>query len=110
MIKVKWPFGPADVKTVADAAAVEVAIDNQLTFMALDTMAQATTLNLTVDAEVTAGARLVITAGSDGTARALTPGTGMTGTAISGTISKSNVIVAEYNGTAFVVQSARLID
>ena len=95
---------------VADAATMAVDIDNQLTFVAIDTMAQAGTLNLTVDAEVTAGARLVITAGSDGTARTLTPGTGMTGTAISGTISKSNVIVAEYDGSTFVVQNARLIN
>ena len=110
MPKIKWPFGPADSKTVADSATIAVDIDNQLTFLAIDTMAQNSTLNLTVDAEVTAGARLVITAGSDATARSLTPGTGMTGTAVSGTISKSNVIDCEYDGSTFVVKSARLIN
>lgn len=106
---VKWPFGPATTVEPANSAAVTVEILNQRTFIKMATMAQATTLALTIDSEVTAGAEVFIEAGSDATARALTFGTGMEGAAQAGTISKANLIYAVYDRSAFQVVSARLL-
>ncbi len=103
MANPKYPFGPADVQTsVADAATIEVSVANQMTIVPVDTMAQDTTVNLTVDSGVEAGAILVIKAGSDGTARALVQGTGFSyTTSQGGTISKVKHFMYVYNGSTF---------
>lgn len=108
--KISYPFGKADIVSLANAAAMAATIDNALTFITIDAMAQDSTLNLTIDSGLQAGAELIIKAPSDTTARAFIPGTGMSGTNVTGIISKTNVIRAIYDGTNFVIQSARLIN
>ena len=109
--KILHPFGAADgpVTVTPETGVAAYTVKNSLAYINIS-MVAATTLNLTIEPGLPKGSRLVIRAGSDGTARALTPGTGMTGTAVSGTISKTNVIEAEYDGSTYVVKSARLID
>lgn len=109
--RIMFPFGAADAQTPAYAAALALTITNQLTHVTLsNAMSGGMTVNLTIDSEVKRGARLILTAASDGTARTITPGTGMLGTAEAGVISKTKQLVFEYNGTAFVLQAARQID
>lgn len=103
MSKVKWPFGPATViAPAAHAATVAATIDNAKTFITLPTMTGAVTLDLTVDADLEAGAELILRALSDGTARDITPGTGMTGPVVAGVISKTKVTRYVYDGSKFV--------
>ncbi|KAB2918692.1 MAG: hypothetical protein F9K23_00720 [Bacteroidetes bacterium] len=103
MSNLKWPFAAADVQaSVADAATVEVTVTNQMTIVPVDTMAQDTTVDLSVDSGVEAGAMLLIKAGSDGTARALVQGTGFSyTTSQAGTISKIKHFLYVFNGSTF---------
>lgn len=109
MEKIRFPFGKADQVAVTGAASMTTEISNTLTHITISTLAQDSTLNLTAVADLPVGARVLIRAGSDGTARALTPGTGMEGPVVAGTISKANIIECEYDGSNFVVLSARLL-
>lgn len=104
-----FPFGPASTATLTSAATIAASVNNTVTILtvALDTNA---TLNLTVAADTRVGSLLFVRASSDGTARSLTPGTGMTGTAISGTISKTKIISFVYDGTAFRHTGTQQID
>lgn len=106
----RYPFAAADVQTVADAATVEVEVTNSMTIVNLDEMAQNVTLNLDILEDLPAGAQLFVKAKSDATARSLTPGTGMTGTAISGTISKTKYISFVYDGSTFNHTGTQQID
>ena len=109
MPTIKWPFGPADIQApAAHAAAPAITITNGKTFLTLPTMTGAVTLNLTIDADLEAGAELIVQAKSDGTARDITPGTGMTGPVVAGVISKTKVTRYVYNGTSFVNTSLAL--
>ena len=49
-----------------------------------------------------AGAELILTIASDGTARDLTPGTSMTGVVVAGVISKTKVATYKFDGTNFI--------
>ena len=110
MSKIKYPFGPADtVTTDTFASTMNVDVDNQKTFWKLPTMTGACTLTVATDDEVQAGAELIIEALSDTTARTITFGTGFEGASLSGTISKANTIYCVYDGSAWQVQSARLL-
>jgi hypothetical protein len=109
--QVDYPFGKADVQALVAAAAVTATIKNQLTHITFTAaLAANMTLNFLIEGQVRTGARVVVTALSDGTARSVTPGTGALGTAEAGVINKTKQLVFEYNGTAFVLQSARQID
>lgn len=100
---VSYPFGPADVQTLAPAAAGTQAatITNQETIIDLGVLGANTTLNLTLGS-LYAGAKLTVKAKSDGTARNVIPGTGMTGAAVAGTISKTKVAQYIFDGETFV--------
>jgi hypothetical protein len=100
MSTVKYPFGPATNDTLTYGATIAKTIDNQKTILTLAMTGDAT-LNLTIDDEVKPGATLTIIAGSDGTARALTPGSGFTGPVIAGVISKKKCARYEYDGISF---------
>lgn len=104
-----FPWGPASVETLTSAATIAAEVNNtcNVLIVALDTNA---TLNLTVDDETKVGSVLYVKASSDGTARSLTPGTGMTGTAISGTINKTKVASFVYDGSTFVHIGTQQID
>lgn len=105
-----WPFGEADVQSLADAATMEANITNRFTILNIDEMAANGTLNLDINEGLPAGSILLVKAKSDGTARNLTPGTGMTGTAISGTISKTKYIQFVYDGSTFIHVSTQQVD
>lgn len=102
MSEVSYPFGPADVQTPAYAATIAVTVNNAKTLLNIAQLTGAATLNLTIDGDLPAGAELIVKAQSDGTARDLTPGTGMTGTAIAGVISKTKYATYVYDGSTFV--------
>ena len=101
----KWPYGAATNSTVTADSVVTVTISNNLTLLNFGTLSKAMTLTLTPDAELEAGAMLVIKAKSDGTARNITL-SGATPTAWSGTISKTKVQTFIYNGSAFIATGA----
>lgn len=104
-----YPFGPATEYTATSAATIALDVNNTMTVVtvSLDTN---TTVNLTVSEETRTGSMLYIKATSDGTARSVTPGTGMTGTAISGTISKTKMLSFVYDGATFVHLGTQQID
>lgn len=102
MPKISHPFGPADVQSLAYAATIAATITNAKTILNVAQMTGAATLNLTIDPDLQAGAELLVKCQSDGTARDLTPGTGMTGTAIAGAISKTKYASYVYDGSTFV--------
>lgn len=108
-MSIKYPFGPADVQAPEYAGTLALTITNQKTIVDVD-LTGACTVNLTIDDEVIAGAELLIVASSDGTARTLTPGTGFTGVAVAGVISKTKSMKFEYNGSTFVYVSSIQID
>lgn len=110
--EIGYPTGKADVQSFTPAAAVTLTIKNQLTFANGNAaMAAGMTLNFEKSGQVRPGARVIVKALSDGTARTITPGTGATGTAEAGVISKTKVLVFELDYTGnFILQSARQID
>jgi hypothetical protein len=105
-----WPFGEADVQNIADAATMAVTINNRFTIVNIDEMAQAGTLDLTINGDLPAGAILLVKAKSDGTARTLTFGTGMTGTSVAGVISKTKYITCMYDGSKFIHVTSQQVD
>ena len=101
---VKWPFGPASGLALTATGAQALTIENDLTIINGVTV-EATgnrTLNLTIDDNLNAGARLVVKAKTNGTETTIC-GTGITGPTVTGVAGKTKVFEAVYDGTAFVV-------
>lgn len=98
---IKFPFGYADVQTPTYAATLAISISDNMTILAPTVMTGALTINLTINSGVLAGARLLVVALSDGTARAVTFGTGFTSPVLAGVISKTKTIEFVYDGTSF---------
>lgn len=86
---------------VADAATIALTITCQKTTVKIDTMAQAATINLTIDPEVVAGAELYLKLPSDGTGRDVTLGTGTDTSVIVGVNNKTKWAYLIYDGTIF---------
>lgn len=109
---VKYPFGRADKPSVAFAAVMALAINNDRVLANMGTMTANGTLNLTVNPDAGDGAELVITVPNDATARTLTFGTGFSvGTpALVGTVSKTNIVTAILINGVYVVTGVRLIN
>lgn len=108
---IDFPFGNADVQSFAPQATVNLVVRNMYTrFNASAPMAANMTVNMAIEGQIRTGARVVLRAASDGTARSITPGTGCQGTVEAGVISKTKELEFEYNGSAFVLLSARQID
>lgn len=106
-----WPDGKADVQTPAAAATLNLTIKNRLTHVNLSSaMAADMTVNFAIDGVLDAGARVLLKAASDGTARSITTGTNGQGTVEAGVISKTKVLVYELNNKKFTLISARQID
>jgi len=103
---IKYPFGAADNQTPAYAATLAVTITNAVTFLTPAVMTGALTVNLTIDANVKAGARLIGRFLSDTTARTVTFGTGFTSPTLAGVISKTKEIEFVYDGVSFKPTSA----
>jgi len=110
MLNPKYPFGPADVKAVTPGATMNVEVSNPETILNLGELAAAGTINLDIDPEMPAGATLTVKAKSDGTARDITLGTGITGTTIAGTISKTKVATFKFDGTAYLHVATQQVD
>lgn len=104
-----FPFGAASQVTLASAATLEASVNNTVTIVNVS-LATAATLNLTVDADTKVGSLLIVKVGSDGTARNLTPGTGMTGTAVAGVINKTKTAAYIFDGSTFVHIGTQQID
>lgn len=112
-----WPDGLADEQILVPAAAVNVTISNMLTYVFFNAaLAANMTLNFLLEGQVRAGARVIVRALSDGTARSVTPGTNASGVAVAGVISKTFEIEFEYKRVgpggvyAFVLINARQVD
>jgi len=101
MADISYPFGNADVQTPTYAATLAVTITDRMTFLAPTVMSGALTVNLTINEGIKAGARLFGTFLSDGTARAVTFGTGFTAPVLAGVISKTKTIEFVYDGTTY---------
>jgi hypothetical protein len=104
-----FPFGPASTVTLTSAATLAASVNNTLTIITV-ALGTAATLNLTIGEGTKVGSILVVRASSDGTARDLTPSTGMTGTAVAGVINKTKTATYIYNGSTFVHIATQQID
>jgi hypothetical protein len=107
---INYPFGEMDVQSVDAAATIELEVENQKTLVNVSEMAAAATINVTASPELKAGAELFIKLKSDGTARAVTLGTGFTGTSVAGTISKTKIASFVYDGSKFIHTALNQID
>lgn len=104
-----FPFGPATVSALTYASTIAASIYNTKTILTVAMTGNAT-LNLTINAGTKVGSELHVKIASDGTARDLTPGTGMTGTVVAGTINKTKVATYVYDGSTFVHVGTQQID
>lgn len=106
--KVEMVFPTSEKLSPAFAATQAVIIERQTTILDLGELTGASTVDLTIGADVELGARLAIVAKSDATARDITCGTGFLGGAIAGVISKTKMQEYIYNGTAFMPVAAAI--
>jgi len=106
---VRWPFGAADSQSKTFAATVTATISNSLTQLTIGQMTADATLNLTNSSELTVGDKLIIKTSADSHSGGwtLTFGTGIDGAALNITASKSWIIEAHYDGSIFLVVSAK---
>jgi hypothetical protein len=112
-----WPDGFAEEQTLTPAASVTAKISNMRTYLYFNAaLAANLTLNFLIDGQVRQGARVLVRALSDATARTVTPGTNASGVAVAGVISKTFEIEFEYKrlgpagALAFVLTNARQVD
>lgn len=103
---IKWPHGIATKVAKAFAAAITLIIDNTLTYVTIDQLTAAITINVTPLAEQAVGDKLHIVTSADGTNRLITWGTGFTGVAYTNTASKSFIHDFIYDGATFVHQGS----
>lgn len=106
MDKIKYPFGAAETQTLAYAATQEVTIWNQLTILVFAILTGDTTLNLTIDSQVTKGAEILVIVPATNNADDLTLGTGIDAPVIVGVATKTKTQKFTYDGTKFVANGA----
>jgi hypothetical protein len=106
--KIEVTFPTAEKQVVTAAATTAIAINRTVTVIDLGELAAAMTLNATISDDVEVGAIIHIKALSDGTARAITFGTGFTAPALAGVISKTKVQSFIFDGTSFLPMGAAL--
>lgn len=97
---VRWPFDAAQVLTPAYAATQTIEIVDTKTIISFAILTGGTTLNLTIDSEVKAGAELILIVPTTAT-ETLTPGTGFTAPAFAGVAGKTKVSQYVYDGVSF---------
>lgn len=100
--EVLFPF--SEKKTPDYAATLAVEIKQMNTFLQPAQLTGATTINLTIDAQVTPGAKLHLKLSADGTQRVATIGTGFDAAAPDLTVGANATVFKSYvyDGTAFV--------
>lgn len=101
--KTYWPDGAPDVVTKVDEASMTHTVDNGLTLLTIDQMAQNGTLTVTKANFQRPGDLLNIRFSSDATARTLTLAGDCEAVAIAGTINKSVAVQLIFDGTSFKV-------
>ncbi len=107
MSAVKWPFGPADtLQALSATGAQAITIANDLTIIdGVTTIATGNrTINLTIPADLTPGARLIVKSKTTGTETTIF-GTGCIAPTITGVAGKTKVQELVYDGTNFVATS-----
>lgn len=103
MTQIKWPFGEGDSKELTATGAQAITIDDNLTVIDGATV-EATgnrTLNLTIDAELKAGARLLLKSKTNGTETTIF-GTGITSVTITGVAGKTKTQGFTFDGSVFL--------
>jgi hypothetical protein len=100
--EVLFPFH--EKQTPDYAATIAATVKQMDTFIQPATLTGAATLNLTIDPQVTVGAKLHLKLRADATQRVVTLGTGFDDDAANITVAISSVVFASfvYDGTAFV--------
>ena len=103
----RYPFGAATTVALSATGAQAITIDNIVTYIdGVTTIATGNrTLNLTIDSEIGAGARIFVASKTTGTETTIA-GTGMTMPTITGAAGKTKVTELFYNGSGFVATSA----
>lgn len=100
--EVLFPFH--DLQEPAYAAALPVTVKQMDTFLQPDQLTGNVTINLTIDAQLTSGARLHVKLSADGTQRTATLGTGFDADAADITVAVDSTVFKTfiYDGVAFV--------
>lgn len=103
MTTVRFPFGAADELTLTATGAQALTIDNDMTIVdGVTTEATGNrTLNLTIDDQVRAGARLFVKSKTNATETTIF-GTNITGATITGVAGKTKCVEFIYDGSAFI--------
>ncbi len=100
---INFPFGAATVVALTATGAQAIAIDDLMTIIDGETV-EATgnrTINLTIDSEVIAGARLLVKSKTNGTETTIF-GTLITSVTITGAAGKIKTQAFTYDGTTFI--------
>lgn len=98
--EVLFPF--YEIQSPAYGAVLAVTVKQRETFLQPGTLTGAVTINLTLDAQLTPGAKLYLKVTADATQRVVTLGTGFTATAITVTASTCFCRTFVYDGTSFI--------
>lgn len=100
---VKWPYGAATILAMTATGAQDFDIVNNLTLVDGSSVIATDnrTLNLTADADLTLGARVIVKTTSTATEK-LNPGTGVKGEAVTGVAGKTFVAEYVWDGTGFI--------
>jgi hypothetical protein len=100
--EVLFPF--SEIQTPAYAATLPVTVKQMKTFLQPGTLTGAVTINLTLDAQLTRGAKLYLKVTADTTNRVVTLGTGFDAAATDITVTASTCFCRTfvYDGTVFV--------
>jgi hypothetical protein len=106
--KMNVVFPTTEKLDVPAAASISIPIERVITIVDLGTLAADATLNLVIGDDIPVGALLTIKAKSDGTARTITLGTGLQGSAIAGVASKTKAASFIYDGEKFVAMAAAI--
>jgi hypothetical protein len=103
MADVRYPFGLADTTALSATGAQAITIDNDLTILdGVSTVATGNrTINLTIPADLKAGARIIVKAKTTGTETTIA-GTGIIMPTITGAAGKTKVTELVYDGTNFI--------
>jgi hypothetical protein len=101
----KYQIGSSTAITVAYAATMEINPTESRTIATID-LTGAGTLDIGDEATPQVGDELILKVSSDGTARDLTLGTGITGPVLTGVINKTKVQTFVYDGSNFIATAA----
>ena len=101
--KIKYPFGLADSKTLSATGAQALTIDDNMTVIdGVTTEATGNrTLNLTIDSEIKAGAKILLKSKTNATETTIF-GTGISSVTITGVAGKTKTQSFTFDGTNFL--------